>query len=165
MYIKIDLCGAYNLVCIWEGDKWNATFKTHYNHFEYVVIPFGFTNMPVVFQHLRKDVFHEYLNDFFVYYINDILIFSNNMEDHKRHVCLGLEKLWEVGLYAKLEKCEFHQSKWNFWIMSFFKMTFAWILIRFKPLSIGLLQLLFEISNVLLDLPTFIEVSLPNIIQ
>jgi hypothetical protein len=64
MYIKIDLCGAYNLVCIGEGNKWNATFKTHYNHFEYVVIPFGFTNAPVVFQHLRKDVFHEYLNDF-----------------------------------------------------------------------------------------------------
>jgi hypothetical protein len=46
MYIKIDLCGAYNLVCIREGDKWNAMFKTHHNHFEYVVIPFGFTNAP-----------------------------------------------------------------------------------------------------------------------
>jgi len=114
MYTKIDLCGAYNLVCIREGNKWNATFKTHYNHFEYVVIPFGLTNAPVVFQHLRKDVFHEYLNDFFVCYINDILIFSKNMEDHKHHVCLVLEKLWEVGLYTKLEKCEFHQSKVKF---------------------------------------------------
>jgi len=30
------------------------------------------------------------------------------------HVCLVLEKLREVGLYAKLEKCEFHQSKVEF---------------------------------------------------
>jgi hypothetical protein len=33
------------------------------------------------------------------------------MDDHERHVRLVLEKLWEVGFYAKLEKCEFHQSK------------------------------------------------------
>jgi len=64
MYTNIDLCGAYNLVCIQEGDEWNATFKTNYNHFEYVVIPFGLTNILVVFQHLRKDGFHEYLDDF-----------------------------------------------------------------------------------------------------
>jgi len=36
------------------------------------------------------------------------------MEDHKHHVCFVLEKLWEVGLYAKLKKWEFHQSKVKF---------------------------------------------------
>jgi hypothetical protein len=34
------------------------TFKTRYYHFEYVVMPFGFTNALVVFQHLMNDVFH-----------------------------------------------------------------------------------------------------------
>ncbi len=36
------------------------------------------------------------------------------MEDHERHVCLVLEKLWELGLYAKLKKCEFHQFEVEF---------------------------------------------------
>jgi len=49
-----------------------------------------------------------------VCYIDDIFIFSKNMEDHERHVHLVLEKLWEVGFHAKLEKCEFHQSKVEF---------------------------------------------------
>ncbi len=49
-----------------------------------------------------------------VYYIDQIFIFSKNMEDHDRHVRLVLEKLKEVGLYAQLEKCEFHQSKVEF---------------------------------------------------
>ncbi len=49
-----------------------------------------------------------------VYYINGNFIFLKTMEDHEHHVCLVLEKLWEVGLYAKLKKCEFHQSKVNF---------------------------------------------------
>jgi hypothetical protein len=60
---------------------------------------------------MMNNVFHEYLDDFVVCYINDILIFSKDTEDHDRHVCLVLEKLWEVGFYAKLEKCEFHQSE------------------------------------------------------
>jgi hypothetical protein len=51
---------------------------------------------------------------FVVYYINVILIFSKNMEDHERHVCLVLEKLREVGLYTKLEKFEFHQFEVEF---------------------------------------------------
>jgi len=55
-----------------------------------------------------NDVFHEYLDDFVVCYIDDILIFSNNMADHERDVCFVLEKLRKIGLYAKLEKCEFH---------------------------------------------------------
>jgi hypothetical protein len=49
-----------------------------------------------------------------VYYVNDILIFSKNMVDHERHVHLVLEKLWKVGLYAKLEKCRFHQFEVEF---------------------------------------------------
>jgi hypothetical protein len=50
-------------------------FKTHYDHFEYVVMPFGLTDTPIIFQHLMNNVFCEYLDDFVVYYINDILIF------------------------------------------------------------------------------------------
>jgi hypothetical protein len=71
-------------------------------------MPFRLTNTPIVFQNLMNNIFHEYLDDFVVYYIDDILIFSKNMGDHECHVYLILEKLWEVKLYAKLEKCEFH---------------------------------------------------------
>jgi hypothetical protein len=66
---------------------------------------------------MMNDVFCEYLDDFVVYYIDDIFIFLKNMEDRECHehlVCLILEKFREVGLYAKLEKCEFHQSEVEF---------------------------------------------------
>jgi len=101
---KIDLQGTYNLVRIREGDEWKMAFIIHYGHFEYVVMLFNLTNVLVIFQHLMNDVFHEYLDDFVVCYINDIFIFSKNKEDYEHHVGLVLEKLWEVGFYAKLEK-------------------------------------------------------------
>jgi hypothetical protein len=80
-------------VRIQEGDEWKTMFKTRYDHFEYVVIPFGLTNAHVVFQHMMNDVFREYLDDFVVCYIDDIFIFSKNMANHERHVCLVLKKL------------------------------------------------------------------------
>jgi hypothetical protein len=78
---------------------------------------------------------------------------------------LVLEKFREVGLYTKLEKCELHKFEVEFLGYTILEMAFAWIFLRFRPLSIGLLQLLFETSNVFKDLPTFIDISLPNILQ
>ncbi len=40
--------------------------------------------------------------------------FSKNLEEHEWHVWLVLDKFMEVGLYAKLEKCEFHQIEVEF---------------------------------------------------
>jgi hypothetical protein len=76
-----------------------------------------------------------------------------------------LEKLQEVGLYTKLEKCEFYQFNMKFWVVSFLEMTFTWIFTRFRPMLIELLQLIFNIFNVFLDLLTFIDISLPTIFQ
>ncbi len=60
---------------IQEGDEWKTTFRIHYGHFEYVIMPFGLTSAPVVFQHMMNDVLCEYLDDFVVCYIDDIFIF------------------------------------------------------------------------------------------
>ena len=97
-----------------EGDEWKATFRTRYGHFEYNVMPFGLTNAPKVFQHMMNDIFQGHLDDFVVIYLDDILIFSKNKEEHKKHVRLVLEKLRKRGLYAKLEKCLFHQTEMEF---------------------------------------------------
>lgn len=114
IYTKLDLRGTYNLVRIKEGDEWKTAFRTRYGHFEYNVMPFGLTNAPAVFQHLMNDVFREFLDDFVVCYLDDILIFSKNEEEHINHVRLVLGKLRTAGLYAKLEKCIFHQPQVEF---------------------------------------------------
>ncbi len=82
--------------------------------------PFGLTNAFVVFQHHMNDVFHEHRDDFVVYYIDDISIFSKNLEEHEQHVWFVLDKLKEVKLYAKLEKCEFHQIDVEFFVYIIF---------------------------------------------
>ena len=56
VFSKVDLRGAYNLVCIKSGDEWKTTFRTRYGHFEYNVMTFGLTNTPTVFQHMMNDI-------------------------------------------------------------------------------------------------------------
>ena len=61
-----------------------------------------------------NDIFHEFIDDFVVCYLDDILVFSKNEKDHENHVRLVLEKLRTTRLYAKLEKCIFHQPQVKF---------------------------------------------------
>jgi hypothetical protein len=48
-FTKLDVCWGYNNVCIHEGDKWKATFRTNRGLFEPLVMYFGLTNSPATF--------------------------------------------------------------------------------------------------------------------
>ena len=49
-------------------------------------MPFGMTNSPATFQYFMNDVFHDLVDVCVVVYLDDILIYSENMEQHRRHV-------------------------------------------------------------------------------
>ncbi|KAL0198153.1 hypothetical protein M9458_006693, partial [Cirrhinus mrigala] len=110
VFTKLDLRSAYNLVRIREGDKWKTAFVTPTGHYEYLVMPYGLSISPSVFQTFMNEVFWEFLLQFVIVYIDDILIYSQNMAEHRQHVQQVLHKLRQYQLYLKLEKCEFHQS-------------------------------------------------------
>ena len=74
-------------------------------------MPFGLTNAPATFQNLMNDVLRDFLDDFSIVYLDDILIFSQSLEEHTHHVRRVLERLRANGLFAKPEKCSFHQKE------------------------------------------------------
>ncbi|XP_053575173.1 uncharacterized protein LOC128664360, partial [Bombina bombina] len=110
IFTKLDLRGAYNLIRIRKGDEWKTAFNTRFWHYEYLVMPFGLCNAPAVFQHFVNEIFRDFLNIFVIIYLDDILIFSQNHQDHVHHVKKVLQRLREFHLFAKLEKCSFHQK-------------------------------------------------------
>lgn len=75
VFSKLDLRNAYHLIRIREGDEWKTAFNTHLGHFEYLVMPFGLTSAPAVFQSLVNDVLRDLLNKTVFVYLDDILIF------------------------------------------------------------------------------------------
>jgi hypothetical protein len=108
------ICGAYDLVHIWEGDDWKINFQTYYGHFEYVVMPFGLINAPIVFQHLMNDVFYEYFDDFMVCYIDDIPFFPRtwrNINDMFNLFWTSLKKLDSTLSWRNVNSIK---PKWKF---------------------------------------------------
>ena len=82
IYTKIDLQGVYNSIRIKEGNEWKTTFKTRYELYEYLVIPFGLTNASATFQRFIIDALREEMDQTCVLYIDDILIYLENKEEH-----------------------------------------------------------------------------------
>lgn len=56
IFTKLDFRKAYHLLRIREGDEWKTGFNTHISHFEHLVMHFGLTNAPAVFQALINDM-------------------------------------------------------------------------------------------------------------
>ncbi|KAL0162325.1 hypothetical protein M9458_041721, partial [Cirrhinus mrigala] len=114
LFTKLDLRSAYNLVRIRTGDEWKTAFSTTSGHYEYRVMPFGLSNSPSCFQAFVNEVFRDMLNQCVIVYIDDILIYSNSYPEHVQHVRTVLKRLISHQLYAKEEKCDFHQSRISF---------------------------------------------------
>jgi hypothetical protein len=111
IFSKIDLRSGYHQVRIKEEDISKTSFRTRYGHYEFTVVPFGFSNALAIFMCLMNGVFREYLDKFVIVFLYDILIYSKSEEEHEHHLRMVLQVLREHQLYAKLSKCSFYQKQ------------------------------------------------------
>jgi len=110
IFTKLDIRGVYNLIQMRAGEEWKTAFRTRYGLFESLVMPFRLTNAPTTFQAYINDVLRPFLDRFCTAYLDDILIYSENKEQHIKHVKQILEALTKAGLQVKPQKCEFHAN-------------------------------------------------------
>ena len=110
LFSEIYLRFGYYQVRIKEEDIHKTTFRTRYDHYEFLVVMSDLFNAPTTFMCLMNSVFSKYLDKFVIFFLDDILIFSKK-EEHKKHLRMVLQVLREHKMYAKLNKCEFNQKK------------------------------------------------------
>ena len=111
MFSKIDLRSGYHQVRTKDEDVHKTSFRTRYEHYEFLVIPFGLTNAPATLMCFMNSSLHKYLDNFVIIFIDDILIYSKNEEEHKEHLKLFLQTLIEHKIYAKFSTCDLFQDK------------------------------------------------------
>jgi transposase InsO family protein len=114
IFSKLDLKSGYHQVRIKDDDIEKTAFRTRYGSFEFVVLPFGLTNVPPTFMRLMNSIFHKYIDEFVIIYLDDILIYSKNEDEHLHHIKLVLQLLQHNHLYVNKAKCEFGVSEIEF---------------------------------------------------
>ena len=107
LFLKVDICKEFYNICIAEGDKWKAAFKTNSGLYEPTVMPFGLKNTPAVFQRMMNMQFADLIAEgHTIIYMDDILIATkNDPVVHRRVVGQVLDQLQMLNLYLKPSKC------------------------------------------------------------
>lgn len=106
-FSNINLRSGYHQIRVRDQDIPKTTFRCHYGHFEFLIMPFGLKNAAAIFQSCMKRVFCGQLRKFVLVFFDDILIYNRRWEEHLQHLEVVLRILEEYQFYAKLSKCEF----------------------------------------------------------
>jgi hypothetical protein len=88
-----------------------TVFRTHEDHYEFLVMPFGLCNAPSTFQSLMNHVFHPFLSHFVLVFFDDILIYNKTWTNHLAHVDQVLHQLSQHQIFLKQSKCSFGASE------------------------------------------------------
>lgn len=55
--------------------------------------------------------FHPFLDKFVLIFIDNILLYSKNMKEHRDHLLVVLQTLWENHLYINFTKRDFYKDQ------------------------------------------------------
>ena len=86
-FTKLDVCWGFNNVQMKDGDKWNTAFWTNQGLYKPLVMFFGLTNSPAIFQTMMDAIFEDLISEgVVVMYLDNILIFAKTLEEHQKVV-------------------------------------------------------------------------------
>ena len=98
-----------------KKNEWKTAFATPEGSFEPMVMFFGLTNSPAMFQTMMNKLLRDLINtEKVAAFINDVIVRMETEERHDKIVVEVIRRLKENNLYVKLEKCKWKVRKVGF---------------------------------------------------
>ena len=115
VFTAVDIASGFWHIPVKEEDIPKTAFTSNHGHYEWLRMPFGLKNAPIVFQRVVANLLmkHE-MNSFAVNYIDDIIIFSKNAAEHLHHLKQLFEMARAEGIKFKISKCQFMKKEINY---------------------------------------------------
>ena len=114
IFSKLDLRDGYHQIGMHGPDRIKTSFTCRYGTFMFNVMPFGLNNAPATFQRAMNQVFFKLLDNGVLCYLDDLLIFSKDVESHKKLLDEVFQLLQVNKLYIKEKKCHLFLNQVNF---------------------------------------------------
>ena len=109
-FTTLDLHSGYYHITLDQESKAKTAFITPFGKYEFNAVPFSLAQAPVYFQQLISIVLQD-CSDFAKAYLDNIIIFSQNEEDHLKHIKIIFKKLKKADLKLKELKCDFFKKE------------------------------------------------------
>ena len=100
IFTTLDLRSGYYHIALDDESKAKTAFLTPFGKYKFNAVPFGLAQAPAYFQQLISIVL-QYCNNFVMACLDDIIIFSQNKQEHLKHIKIIFKKLKKAGLKLK----------------------------------------------------------------
>lgn len=107
-FISLDMATGFHQIKISENSIHLTGFVTPEDHFEFLKMPYGLANSPIVYQRIINETLRDHINEGNVLvYVDDVLLLSNSVDEGIALLRRVLETLTTAGFSINLRKCSF----------------------------------------------------------
>lgn len=113
-FTTLDLKSGYHQITLAERDREKTAFAVNGGKYEFRRLPFGLRNAASIFQRTIDDILREQIGKFCYVYVDDVIIFSEDENDHVKHVDWVLKSLYDANMRISAEKSRFFKKSVSF---------------------------------------------------
>lgn len=99
-------------------DNIHLTAITPFGLHEWMVMPQGLKNVPLIHQHWMNTALHPLIGKICHIYIDDIVIWSSTIAEHVKHIDIVMKALITAHLFCNPKKCDWDGFSWASYLSS-----------------------------------------------
>jgi hypothetical protein len=103
----INMTNSFFQTWVHPDDIHLTVVTTPLGLYEWLAMPMGLQNSPVIHQQCMTATLHEHLRKFCHIYLDDIVIWFDSVAEHTQHIDLVMKALHKADLYCNQKKCQF----------------------------------------------------------